>query len=267
LKEGKWKEADYETLAVMLKASDRESEGWFSLESLKNFPCSDLRTLDLLWVKYSNGRFGFSAQKLIWESVGEDINKFGSSVGWQKKMVFERIQRDWLYYKNLNFNTNAPSGHLPTFVFPFLRDVRIMRWLPLHNEPSVFLSITLSPLMHRLAYCWDFNDILSIVSPQEKDLIDKLIFLIKDMRQSINTYILARREADRLGLKEGNRLGLTIDQSHEMIRLGLRMDEYHEMMGENLLDQLSLVEKAKKNFLLSCTDLPTVTYKRMSEKF
>ncbi|CCQ59603.1 GUN4 domain-containing protein, partial [Crocosphaera watsonii] len=31
-----------------------------------NFPCEDLRIIDQLWVKYSNGQFGFSVQKQIY---------------------------------------------------------------------------------------------------------------------------------------------------------------------------------------------------------
>jgi eukaryotic-like serine/threonine-protein kinase len=67
---GKWKEADEETLRVMLAVAKREDEGWFNKESIDNFPCADLRTIDQLWVKYSNGRFGFSVQKRIYQSLG-----------------------------------------------------------------------------------------------------------------------------------------------------------------------------------------------------
>ena len=56
----KWKEADEETVKVMLKAAGREKEYYFNRESIDNFPCDDLRTIDQLWVKYSQGRFGFS---------------------------------------------------------------------------------------------------------------------------------------------------------------------------------------------------------------
>jgi len=55
LKAGEWENADLETLRVMLQVADRSP----------NFPCFDLRTIDQLWVKYSNGRFGFSVQKRI----------------------------------------------------------------------------------------------------------------------------------------------------------------------------------------------------------
>ncbi|MFM6610153.1 MAG: GUN4 domain-containing protein, partial [Dolichospermum sp.] len=69
LKAGKWKEADEETLRVMLAVA-REREGWLNVESIDNFPCADLRTIDQLWVKYSDGRFGFSVQKRIYQSLG-----------------------------------------------------------------------------------------------------------------------------------------------------------------------------------------------------
>ena len=57
---GKWKEADEETRKVMLKAARREKELYFDEESIENFPCDDLRTIDQLWVKYSQGHLGAS---------------------------------------------------------------------------------------------------------------------------------------------------------------------------------------------------------------
>ncbi|MBW4592221.1 MAG: GUN4 domain-containing protein [Brasilonema angustatum HA4187-MV1] len=77
---------------------------------MENFPCTDLRTIDQLWVKYSGGRFGFSVQKRIWERVGEDYEKFGDRVGWRKGMFWNR---EWLNYNELTFSINAPQGHLP----------------------------------------------------------------------------------------------------------------------------------------------------------
>lgn len=62
LKQKDWKQADRETFRLMLKVAKRESEGWLNLESIDYFPCPDLKKIDGLWVKYSNGRFGFSVQ-------------------------------------------------------------------------------------------------------------------------------------------------------------------------------------------------------------
>jgi len=110
---GKWKEADAETERVMLKVAGREKEEWLDSSSIDKFPCEDLRTIDQLWVKYSNGRFGFSVQKRIYQSLGgtreydsEIWLALGDRVGW-------RVNRYWLDYDELKFNTKAPEGHLP----------------------------------------------------------------------------------------------------------------------------------------------------------
>ena len=108
----KWKEADEETAKVMCKVAGRE-EGWLDRESIEKFPCEDLRTIDQLWVKYSNGRFGFSVQKRIYQSLGgtkeydEEVwYKFCDRVGWRKN-------NEWLYYYDLTFSEKAPPAHLP----------------------------------------------------------------------------------------------------------------------------------------------------------
>ncbi len=95
----KWQEADRETLQVMLKVAEREQETWLDTKSMENFPCEDLSIIDQLWIKHSNGHFGFSVQKRIYESLGvskqydELIWKaFAESVGW-------RSEKHWLYYE------------------------------------------------------------------------------------------------------------------------------------------------------------------------
>ena len=114
LASGKWQEADQETAKKMLEAAGRTKDGWLRVEGIDRFPCEDLRTIDQLWVKYSNGRFGFSVQKRIYESLGgtREYNKkiweaFGDRVGWR------RVTGIWVYYNDLKFNTTAPAGHLP----------------------------------------------------------------------------------------------------------------------------------------------------------
>jgi eukaryotic-like serine/threonine-protein kinase len=108
LKAGKWKEADEETYAVMSEVVSNHD--WLRVEDIDNFPCADLRTIDQLWVKYSNGRFGFSVQKRIYQGLGgtreynqEIWEKFGEKVGW-------RNGRHWCYYSDITF---APDGNLP----------------------------------------------------------------------------------------------------------------------------------------------------------
>jgi hypothetical protein len=121
---GQWEQADKETKEVMLKAAGRKQECLLDRESVEKFPASDLRTIDQLWVRYSNGRFGFSVQKRIWQDVIEHqnavetskqlrlhpkelANQFGERVGW-------RVQENWLYFRDLTFSLDAPLGHLPS---------------------------------------------------------------------------------------------------------------------------------------------------------
>ncbi len=101
-----WQAADQETGRVMLAVAKREKEGWLDSESIEKFPREDLRTIDQLWVQYSDGRFGLSVQRKIYHEVGKDYQKFGDRIGW-------RVNNNWLNYDKLTFSTNAPSGHLP----------------------------------------------------------------------------------------------------------------------------------------------------------
>jgi hypothetical protein len=112
----KWKEADRETKAIMLKVAKRERDNYLRLENIDNFPCKDLRTIDKLWSYYSDERFGFSVQRRIWIECGgqpgvydldiEVWTKFGERVGW-------KVNGYSLDYDNLTFDINAPVAHLP----------------------------------------------------------------------------------------------------------------------------------------------------------
>ena len=114
---GNWKEADQETARVMLQAANRVKEGYLTVNDIDNFPCEDLRTINQLWLSYSEGKFGFSVQKEIYHRLGgtreynrEVWESFGDAVGW-------RQGGSWLNSKNLTFaSIKAPSGHLPFLV-------------------------------------------------------------------------------------------------------------------------------------------------------
>lgn len=103
----------------MLKVAAQKHKGHLDIESIEKFPCADLRTIDSLWVKYSNGRFGFSVQKRIWESVvRESVGlkpseyyygmEFPDRVGWS-------VKGEWLDESELTYGENAPEGHLPSY--------------------------------------------------------------------------------------------------------------------------------------------------------
>ncbi|NMG17970.1 hypothetical protein DP116_00325 [Brasilonema bromeliae SPC951] len=113
---GNWKQADEETRRVMLAVARREKEGWLNGEDIDHFPCEDLRTIDQLWVKYSNGRFGFSVQKGIYQSLGgtreydtKIWEAFADAVGW--RLVFG--EEEWWSGDIFYDYRITPKGHLP----------------------------------------------------------------------------------------------------------------------------------------------------------
>ncbi|MEO0537195.1 MAG: GUN4 domain-containing protein [Cyanobacteria bacterium P01_A01_bin.123] len=113
LKAGQWQEADEETYEVMNQVLD----GNWSHHALIKFSCKDLLTIDRLWVKYSDGKFGFSVQQEIYVTCGAktDENRpgdkvwyaFCTKVGWLKV-------NEWIAMK---FTIKAPKGHLPGLGF------------------------------------------------------------------------------------------------------------------------------------------------------
>ncbi|MCT7958377.1 GUN4 domain-containing protein [Laspinema palackyanum] len=113
LEAGKWREADEETTRVMLQVARREKQKWLDKPSINQFPCEDLHQIDSLWLEYSNGRFGFSVQKRIWQECGgepdyETETRLADRIGWRTK------EGRWLDYEEL-FATLAqsPPGLLP----------------------------------------------------------------------------------------------------------------------------------------------------------
>jgi serine/threonine protein kinase len=133
LAQGKWNEADQETSLVMVAVvKGKKYYGLYSdlyIDEIENFPCEDLRTIDQLWVKYSNGRFGFSVQKKIYHSLGGTTTlsskiweAFCDTVGWRK-------EGQWLqYYKDITFDITAPQAHLPScYVYELIRSIKFLR--------------------------------------------------------------------------------------------------------------------------------------------
>ena len=115
LKDKDWKESDYETYLVMLQVVGRQQGDFIRKAELLNFPCTDLRAIEQLWVKYSDRHFGFGVQKRLYLDCGGKPDgeyyeaaweKFGDRVGW-------RVNSRWIGYGEVTFDISSPEGHLP----------------------------------------------------------------------------------------------------------------------------------------------------------
>jgi hypothetical protein len=132
---GQWHNADIETEKRLLDLVNRQNS-FIRVEDIGKIPKRDLVNIDFLWTKYSNGRFGLSTQKRLWQQFeepvryGESWKRFGKRLGWRRqKTLAERglswLKKgdsliegyEWIVVDELQFDIFAPEGHLP--VGPF----------------------------------------------------------------------------------------------------------------------------------------------------
>ncbi|MEG5162895.1 serine/threonine-protein kinase [Microcoleus sp. AT3-A2] len=103
----KWKEADRETWVLMCQSLSQQPGTQLEISQIYQLPCEELQTLDRLWLHYSQGRFGFSVQKQIYESVKGDYIRFCDRVNWQTYNSATALGQ-------IKFSQQAPIGHLPS---------------------------------------------------------------------------------------------------------------------------------------------------------
>ncbi|MGB6014993.1 MAG: GUN4 domain-containing protein [Nodosilinea sp.] len=104
LKTGKLLEADEETVRVLLQEAGTPDREDLTPDAIRLFPCSVLRVVDRLWTTYTGGRFGFSIQLQIYQSVGGTLetaiaqdsaalNRLGEQVGWRQNNQWKTIDQ------------------------------------------------------------------------------------------------------------------------------------------------------------------------------
>jgi serine/threonine protein kinase len=103
----KWQEADVETWKLLRKSIDKLVGDYLSMSDLDKIPAEDLYRIDELWSTYSQKKFGFTIQSLIYEDMDGDYTKFCQKIGWLPYV--SSILNDG--YK---FTDQAPRGHLPS---------------------------------------------------------------------------------------------------------------------------------------------------------
>jgi S1-C subfamily serine protease len=159
LAQGKWEESDRETYNLVTQiiktAKDRNTNIFIELKSIAEFSCTDIGTIDRLWRKYSNNKFGFTPQQQLWNSANQNDDfstevwrRFATEVGWKQGDIAS--SSGYLLYEELKFNPQqAPTGHLPW-------------WLPMSEEEQNVIKLLFSRC--------DFNAIEPKKSDEEIDL-------------------------------------------------------------------------------------------------
>ena len=99
-----WQSANQLTSNFLLDLAGQKQRGYLTASDTQGLPCLDIQTVDFLWLKFSQGRFGFSTQAEIWRNLKgknyDDSLRFEQQVGWnQPQPIFDLV--------------SAPPGHLP----------------------------------------------------------------------------------------------------------------------------------------------------------
>ncbi|GMH27227.1 hypothetical protein Nepgr_029070 [Nepenthes gracilis] len=114
-----FREADEETrrLLILLAGEAAKKRGYVFFSEVQFISKDDLTAIDELWRKYSNGRFGYSVQKRIWQKVNKDFTRFFLKVEWMKKLEGSEIEQ--YNYRSFpeefiwEMKEDTPEGHLP----------------------------------------------------------------------------------------------------------------------------------------------------------
>ncbi|MBE9110522.1 GUN4 N-terminal ARM-like repeat domain-containing protein [Nodosilinea sp. LEGE 07298] len=121
-----FEEADRLTLAKLceLAGPTAVKRKWVYFTEVEQISIVDLQTIDRLWLAYSEGKFGFSVQRRIWLSLGQNWDKLWPRLAWKDDNIWTRYPGGFVW------DLSAPDGHLP--LSNQLRGVRMMSSLMTH---------------------------------------------------------------------------------------------------------------------------------------
>ena len=102
-----WKQADEETWSILCQLIGKPIGVYLFNNDIEQLPCEHLQIIDQLWLKYSQGRFGFSVQQRIFADVEGEYDLFCDRIGWQ-------VHRSGGSDVGFNFSERSPIGHLPS---------------------------------------------------------------------------------------------------------------------------------------------------------
>nr|GEW46244.1 tetrapyrrole-binding protein, chloroplastic [Tanacetum cinerariifolium] len=113
-----FREADNETrrLLIALAGESAVKRGYVFFSEVQFISESALKTIDELWLKHSNNKFGYSVQKKIFEKSDKDFTRFFIKAGWMKKLDTEVVQYNYRAFPDefiWELNDDTPEGHLP----------------------------------------------------------------------------------------------------------------------------------------------------------
>jgi hypothetical protein len=141
---------DYIPLATMLATGDYKAADQFTRDNLiaisgasdqgrafvyftevNGIPDTDLITMERLWLQFSDGNFGYSIQKRIWDIENGNFDNFIRRIGWTTMENGVERKLKWFGANEFIYTLDkAPKGHLP--LTSALRGTQLLRKLMEH---------------------------------------------------------------------------------------------------------------------------------------
>ncbi|XP_062197745.1 tetrapyrrole-binding protein, chloroplastic-like isoform X2 [Phragmites australis] len=115
---GDYRQADETTRALIidLAGESARGRGYVFFSEVQFISVEDLRAIDKLWREHSNGKFGYSVQRRLWEKSRRDFTRFFIRIGWMKKLDTEIEQYNYRAFPDefiWEMKDDTPEGHLP----------------------------------------------------------------------------------------------------------------------------------------------------------
>ncbi len=124
LEEHDWRIANDLTTEALLKAFGNESykKGGVQQQETKAPPCEDIKIVDRLWSKASNGNLGFTAQRQVmkpfgnnWEQAYKQLRWLSPDQEWKIKYLYNGERYNFKIGYSPDFKEPITKGYLPTF--------------------------------------------------------------------------------------------------------------------------------------------------------
>lgn len=80
---------------------------WLYFTEVEKIAINDLKTIDLLWSVYSEGKFGYAIQRKIWLSLGKNYSELWVKLKWKNGNKWTKYPQEFIW------DLTAPVGHLP----------------------------------------------------------------------------------------------------------------------------------------------------------
>ena len=99
---------------IRLAGGDKTGRNFVYFSEVKNLPKVDMCTMERLWLTFSNGKFGYSIQKRIWDAERGNFDSFIRRIGWTKIENGSERKLKWFGANEFIYSLDkAPQGHLP----------------------------------------------------------------------------------------------------------------------------------------------------------